>query len=51
MLVYFNFTAKINSPNRKKRGEYGSALDMSKNTLSVGSFCNSNNDDFEEIVG
>jgi hypothetical protein len=57
--VYFNFTTKNNSPNRKKNlqywwedsGEYGSELDLSKNTLSVGSSCNSNNNDFEEIIG
>jgi hypothetical protein len=56
--VYFNFTAKNNSPNRKKliiwwdeSDEYGTALDLSKKKISVGSSCNSNNDDFEEMIG
>jgi hypothetical protein len=59
MLVYFNFTVKINSTNRNKNiqywweesGKYESGLDLSKNTLSVWNSCNSNNDDFEEIAG
>jgi hypothetical protein len=56
--VYFNFTTKNNSQNRKKNynvddesDEYGSALNLSKNKFPVESSCNSNNDDFEEIVG
>jgi hypothetical protein len=56
--VYFNFIVKINSSNRKKlqcwwddSGEYGWAMNMSKNKFSVGSSCNSNNDNFEEMVG
>jgi hypothetical protein len=57
--VYFNFTAKNNSPNRKKNlqcwcdesGEYGSVLNLSKFFFSVGSSYNSKNDDFEEMVG
>jgi hypothetical protein len=57
--VYFNFTTKINSSNRKKNlqywweesGKYGSGLDLSKNTLLIGNSCNSNNGDFEEIIG
>jgi hypothetical protein len=55
----FNFTAKINNPNRKKKlqcwwdesGEYILALDLSKSKFSVGNSYNSNNDDFEEIIG
>jgi hypothetical protein len=55
--VYLNFTAKINSPNRKKiynidakSGEYRLGLDLSKNTFSVGNTCNCNNDNFEEMT-
>jgi type I restriction-modification system DNA methylase subunit len=54
----FNFTTKINNPNRKKlqcwwdkSGEYILALDLSKSKFSVGNSCNSNNGDFEEIIG
>jgi hypothetical protein len=32
-------------------GEYGSALDLSKNKFSVWNSCNSNNDDFEKMAG
>jgi hypothetical protein len=36
--------------NLDESGEYGSALDLLKNKFPVGSSCNSNNDDFEEMV-
>jgi hypothetical protein len=36
---------------KDESGEYGSILDLSKNNFSVGSSYNSNNDDFEEIIG
>jgi hypothetical protein len=57
--VYFNFTVKINSPNRNKNiqyrwensAKYELELDLSKDTLSVESSCNSNKDDFEEMAG
>jgi hypothetical protein len=34
----------------EKSGEYGLALDLSKDIISVGNSCNSNIDDFEEIT-
>jgi hypothetical protein len=37
--------------NKLESGEYGSALDLLKNKFSVGTSYNSNNVDFEEIVG
>jgi hypothetical protein len=57
--VYFNFTAKINSPNRNKNieywwelnGKYGSGLDLSKVTLSIQISYNIYNGDVEEMAG
>jgi hypothetical protein len=57
--VCFNFSIKINSSNRNKNlqyrweksAKYGYELDLSKDALLVGSSCNSNNNDFEEIAG
>jgi hypothetical protein len=57
--VYFNFTVKINSPNRNKNIEYWwedsrkyrYELNLLKDTLSVRNSCNNNNDDFEEMAG
>jgi hypothetical protein len=58
--MYFNFIEKNNSPNRNKtynidekrvvNTEYGSGLDLSKNTLSVRNSCNSKNDDFKKMT-
>jgi hypothetical protein len=57
-IIWTNVLSVNNSPNRKKNlqcwrdesGEYGSALDLSKNKISVGGSCNSNNGVFEEMV-
>jgi hypothetical protein len=57
--VYFNFTVKINSPNRNKNiqyrwedsAKYEFGLDLSKDTLSVESSYNNNKYDFEEMTG
>jgi hypothetical protein len=56
--VYFNFTVKINIPNRKKTYNIDEkrVVNMNrdwicrKNILSVGIFYNSNNDNFKEIT-
>jgi hypothetical protein len=45
----------MNNSNKQywweESGEYGSGLDLLKNTLSVGNSWNSNNDNFEEMTG
>jgi hypothetical protein len=57
MLVYFNFTAKNNSPNRKKTYNVDETRVVNMDRFwicqkkSIGSSCNSNNGDFEEMVG